>query len=101
MGLLKLVIAGIVHFGLVLLDIILALLVVRLLRRRLAWRILEAFDRIGSPLVSQVNQAIGQRIEGGIFRKSLSEAHLTAASMLALGTIRVVVVLLFNALLAS
>jgi hypothetical protein len=100
MGLLRLVIAGVVHFSLVFLDIILALLVVRSLRRRFSWPILEAFDKIGSPLVSQVNQAIGQRIES-VFRKSLSDAHLTAASMLVLVAVRAVVALLFNVLLAS
>jgi hypothetical protein len=81
MGLLSLMIAGIVHFGLVLLDIILAFLVVRLLRRRLSWPLLETFDRIGSPLVSQVNDAVGQRLEN-LVGKSLSEVQLTAASML-------------------
>ena len=100
MGLLNLVIASIVHFGLVLLDIILAFLVVRLLRRRLSWRLLETFDRIGTPLVSQVNQAVGQRVERAL-GKSLSDPQLTAASMLALVVIRTAIVLLFNALLAS
>ena len=100
MGLLNLIIAGVVHFGLVLLDIILALLAVRLLRRRFSWQLLETFDKIGSSLVNQVNQAVGQRVER-VLGKSLSDVQLTAASILALMVLRVTVVLVFNALLAS
>ena len=92
--------AGMVHFGLVLLDIILAFLVVRLLRSRLSWRLLETFDRIGSPLVNQVNKTVGQRLEN-LLGKPLSELQLTAASMLVLVAVRMTVVLIFNALVAS
>ena len=100
MGLLTSIIASMIHLGLVLMDITLAFLVVRLLRQRFSCQLLEAFDRAGSPLVSQVNQALGQRIESAL-GKSLTEAQLTAASMLVLVAIRTAVVLLFNTLLAS
>ena len=100
MGLLNLMISGMFHFGLVLLDIILAFMVVRLLRRRLSWQLLEAFDRIGSPLVDHVNHTVGKRIEK-LLGRPLSEVRLTAVSMLTLVAIRAFVVLLFNALLAA
>ncbi len=100
MGLLTLLAAGIIHFILVLLDIATAFLVVRLLRKRFSWQFLEPFDRIGSPLVSYVNQRAGRRVEKAL-RKSFSEARLTAASLLVLVLLRTGIVLLFNALFAS
>ena len=99
MGLLNLLIGSMVHFSLLLLDIILAFLLVRLLRRRFSWQLLQTFDRIGRPLVNQVNQTVGQRVENTL-GKSLSEVQMTAASMLILVAVRMIVVLLFNALLA-
>ena len=100
MVLLSLMIGSIAHFGLVLLDIILAFMAVKLLRGRLSWQLLEAFDRIGSPLVNQVNQAVGQRLEN-LFGKTLTEIHLTAASMLILVAVRMTVVLILNVVFAS
>jgi len=100
MGLLNLIAASIVQFGVVLLDITMAFLLVSLLRWRFPCQLLETFDRIGSPLVSQVNRVVGQRAERAL-GKSLSEVQQTAASMLILVVLRTIVVLVFNALLPS
>jgi len=100
MGLLTLFAGGIVHFCLVLVDITLAFLLVKLLRCRFSWQFLEPFDRVGSPLVRHVNRTVGKSVQKAI-NKPLSEAQLTAASVLILVAIRTGVVLLFNELFAS
>ena len=100
MGIFPLFVGGVVCFALVLLDIAIALHLVSLLWRRFSWRILAPLDRLGKPLVDETTAAVRKLLRERT-KSQVSERQLLAVTLMGLLAVRVIVVVLFNALVAS
>jgi hypothetical protein len=100
MGILPFFVGGVVHFALVLLDIAIALHLASLLWQRFSWRILAPLDRLGKPLVDKTTAAVRKWLRQHK-ESQLSERQLLAVTLMGLLVVRVIVVVLFNALIAS
>ena len=100
MGILLLLVGGVVYFALVLLDIAIALHLASLLWRLFSWRLLAPLDRLGKPLVDQTTAAVRELLRKHA-ESQFSERQVLAATLMGLLAVRVVIVVLFNALVAS
>lgn len=89
MGLFGNLLYGILHLGVVGIDLVTFFLVVRLLAARWPLEWLKAFDRVGAPIVDGLQRAIGKRLGIASFNGS-SQAIITVVMLVALGAIRMV-----------
>jgi len=99
MGLINLLIAGAVHFAVVLLDIAIAFCVVRMLHGRFSWQLLAAFDEAGRPLVDWLACKVKKPV-CRLWGRPLPPRYHVAAALTALALARALLISLFTLVFA-
>ncbi len=92
--------AGFIHLLVVALDVIIVLLLVRVLNHRFSWRFLEAFDRVGRPLVDEIQTAVRKPLEDRM-QSGLPELNLAVITLIGVGVTRFIIASLYNAFLSA
>jgi len=95
MGIINLLIASVLHFGIILLDIAMALCIVRVLCIHFDNKLLNAFNEMGKPLVERIihcTREVARKAAG----RDIRSRNALAIGMLALLALRWIVVAFFN-----
>ena len=96
MGIFTLVIASVIHITVILLDIAMALCLVRVLSYHFNWGFLNTFNQVGKPVIDQVTY-YGREGIHRITGRDICDRRALAAGMLTLLAVRWIIVLFFNA----
>jgi len=98
MGIFTLIIASVIHITVILLDIAMALCLVRVLSYHFNWNVLHDFNRLGKPVIDQVIY-YGREGIHRITGHDICDRKSLAAGMLTLLAVRWIVVAFFNVVL--
>ena len=91
---------GFVHLIVVAMDIIIVLLLVHLLNHRFSWEPLEAFDRVGRPLVEEMKTMVRKPLESRT-QGTMPDVNLAAITLIGVGVARFIVAALYNAFISA
>ena len=99
MGLFSSVVAGFAHLIAVAMDIIIVLLLVHLLNHRFCWEPLEAFDRVGRPLVEEMKTLVRKPLEDRT-QNTMPDVNLAVITLIGVGVTRLIVAALYTAFIS-
>jgi hypothetical protein len=99
MGLFEPIAVALGNLALVLVDLTIALLLIRVLAQRFTNSILSAFDRVGAPIVEEVTRRVRVAMERSLGR-TVSGKTALAGSLISLLLVRVAAVAVLKAMIA-